>query len=725
MNKNKKNKASYTISGMHCASCAINLEKALKKNSDIKSASVNFGTKLASVEFEDKKANESEVRKIVEQAGFKIADDKKESLDNKKELQKLFWKMIVAIVLTLPIFIRMFWMWKIETEIFGLEITHWINLILAGIVVFGLGWQFHVGMLKQLKKFQANMDTLISVGTLFAYFYSLYAVFNGKHDYFEASATITTLILVGRYLELKTKGRASDAMQKLLELGVKKAHLVSGAEMVDTVVDKLKIGDVVLVKPSEKIPIDGVVVDGDSHIDESMLTGESMPISKKIGDQVFGATINQNGTLKIKVTKIGEDTILSQIIKVVEKAQSYKAPIQKLADKIAGIFVPVVLGIALLTFAGWMIYSGDVGKSIITAVAVVVISCPCALGIATPIAIMVGSGSASKRGVLIKDGETFEKVKDIGTIVFDKTGTLTKGEVEVKDIIPLASLDPKENVRMLRVFSDLESLSEHPLAKAISRGLVKKDMNTRIEFKSFAEKPGLGVVGEINGDMYCVGNDKLMKKQGILLSEQDQIKKQDLEHSGKTVGVCGRNNKALFLVSLEDSIKKNSKKVVDKAEEMGLKTVMLTGDNARTAKAISKELGIDQVFAEVLPAQKSETIKKLQQNNEKVIFAGDGINDAPALVQSDLGIAMGGGTDIAKEAGNIILMQDDPMKIIEAIEISQKTYRVIKQNLFWAFFYNALAIPLAVFGIVNPMIAALAMGFSDVTVVGNALRLRK
>ncbi|MFH1598513.1 MAG: heavy metal translocating P-type ATPase [Patescibacteria group bacterium] len=709
------------IQDMHCAACAVSIDKALKKAGGVKTSSVNFATGKAMVEYDESAIKLEGLKMVIKDAGYTVEEPSEEKSAKNQEERKELIKVLISAALTIPIFIRMFWSWEIVGQLAGIEYTDWILMIVTGIIVFVFGWQFHVGMLKQLKRFKANMDTLISLGTLTAFIYSVWAIIAGHPEYFEGAATITTLILLGRYMEIKTKGKASLAMKKLMELGAKKARLIdnNGQER-EVEVDQIDIGNILLIKPSEKIPLDGIVIDGSSGVDESMLTGESLPVTKVVDDQVFGGTINQDGVLKIKVSQVGSGTVLAQIIKTVEEAQAYKAPVQKLADKISGIFVPIVIAVAILTFVGWFFFKNDITEAIIPAVSVLIIACPCALGIATPIAIMVGSGVGARSGILIKDGESFERAKNITTVVFDKTGTLTKGEVEVKKISPIDNtFDSKE---LLRLAASLEKNSEHPLAQAIYQK-AKKQKIELLPVTDFKVISGKGVIGHVDNKKMIIGTKNLLQENTIELNQEVINRKTILEKEGNTAVFVVLEGKVIGLIALADTVRGTAAHTIAEIKKMGLKEIMITGDNKNTAQSVAKKLGIRNVLAEVLPDQKSQKVKQLQEEGEKVVFAGDGINDAPSLVQADLGIAMGKGTDIAKESGNIILMQSNPIKIAEAIKLSQKTFKIIKQNLFWAFFYNVLAIPLAILGFVNPMVAALAMGFSDVTVISNSLRI--
>ncbi|MFH1427001.1 MAG: heavy metal translocating P-type ATPase [Patescibacteria group bacterium] len=726
MNKEKTLK----ISGMHCASCAVNIKKGLEKHPGIKSAQVNYATQKAQVEYDDK-TNLDEIKKVIKDTGYGVIENqtKNSTVDHHhdhhgdKDVNKLKYKVILAIIFTLPIVIRMFWPWEIPGSIINIPLTSWVLHDLTFIIVFVLGWQFHVTTIKQLKKGQFSMDSLISIGTLTAYFYSTWAMFIGRDLYFESAASITALILLGRYLEAKTRGKASKAMQKLLELGAKKARLITADnEEVETDINNIKVGNIILVKPGEKISLDGEIIFGQSNVDESMLSGESLPVFKKEGSEVYGATLNKDGVLKIKVTQIGENTVLAEIIKTVEKAQAFNPPIQKLVDRISAIFVPVIIAISILTFLGWIFISGNLAVSIISAVAVLIIACPCALGIATPIAVMVGTSVGARQGILIKDGASFEKAKNIDTIIFDKTGTLTKGEPAVQEII----MNNKSNFtkeKILKIAASLAINSEHPLSKSI----VKKANEPSVELVkliNFKEISGQGVAGtcQEHNTHLLLGNKKLFKKYKLEISWLEKMEEKYKNSGGTLIFVShGKNIAGGFLIA--DEIKESAKKTIAEIKTMGLEPIMISGDNKNTAQVVADRLEINNFLAEVLPSEKQKEVLKLQQAGKKVVFVGDGINDAPSLVQADLGIAMGAGTDIAKEAGDIILMGNDPIKAVAAIKLSRKTFKTIKQNLFWAFFYNIAAIPLAISGLVSPMIAAAAMSFSSITVIFNSLRI--
>lgn len=717
-------KETIRVTGMHCAACATNISNDLQKQDGVKSADVNYATGSAVVDYDDGIVDRKKLKNIIKKAGYGIqdvahsngGDEKNANIKNERLI------VVLSVLLTLPIVARMFFMWEVPGSLFGVSITNWIQHNLSFVVVFIFGWRFHSMAFRQLKRFKANMDTLISMGTLTAYFYSLYAMFYGMDLYFESAASITTLILLGKYLELKSKGRASQAMKKLMELGAKKAKLITddGAE-IEIEIDNIKVGDILLVRPSEKIPLDGVVVGGESNVNESMLTGESLPVLKNTGDKVFGSTINENGVIKIKVTEVGKGTVLSQIIKTVEDAQNYKAPIQRLADRVSAIFVPVVIVIAVMSFIGWFFISKDLSVSIINGVAVLVIACPCALGIATPIAVMIGTSVGARSGILIKSGENFEKAKNIDVVVLDKTGTLTKGEPVVSDIFVNKSSGFKRE-QVLKIGGSLSVLSDHPLSKAVN-DFVGGNIGLA-DISNFKEVFGRGIVGncKVHGVRLMLGNIKILEDNNIDTVWANEILEK-YKNSGGTINFVAYEDKIMGGFLVADEIKENAKSVIGAIKKLGLDVIMITGDNKITAGSVANNLGIEKYLSGVLPDEKRLEVKKIQDSGKRVVFVGDGINDAPSLVQADLGIAMGGGTDIAKESGDIILMNNDPEKIIEAILLSKKTFSIIKQNLFWAFFYNVIAIPLAITGLINPMVAAVAMSMSSITVITNSLRI--
>ena len=594
-----------------------------------------------------------------------------------------------------------------------------IQALLTAIVVFGFGLQFHKAAWKQVTSFSLAMDTLISMGTLTAFTYSLWAMFADSPVYFETAAMITTLILLGRYFEARAKGRASNAITKLLELGAKEATVIRDGSAQLVPIDELTIGDIVLVLPGEKIPSDGTISNGATSIDESMLTGESRPVDKTVGDAVFGATINQQGRIEVEITALGPNTALAQIVRIVEEAQTSKAPVQRLADRVSGIFVPAVIGIAALTFIGWLVVSGDIAEALRPAVAVLIIACPCALGLATPTAIMVGSGRGAELGVLFKNAEVFERAHEIDIAVFDKTGTLTRGAMT------LADLDTGEaEDRFLLLIGSVEAASEHPIGKAVALGAEERDI-TLVTPEHFAALPGLGVSGRVDGIDVTVGKPKLLADRGLHIPDRYSAAMERMESAGYTAFLAGWDGEVRGALAVADTVRETSSEAVRSLRDLDIGVSMLTGDNRRTAETIALGIGIESVFAEVLPAEKAEEITRLQSSGHSVAFIGDGVNDAPALVAADLGMAVGSGTDVAIEAGDVVLMSGDPTLAVTALGLARRTFSTIRQNLFWAFGYNIAAIPLAVLGVLNPMVAAAAMAFSSVSVVANSLRLRR
>jgi Cu+-exporting ATPase len=715
----------FGIGGMHCASCAARNERALKKLAGVRRVNVNYGTHSAHVEFDESAVSESALYDAVTSNGYRVlaqdrAQEHKE--ETQRELQAARFKAALALLLAAPVTALAMFDIELPGMVAGINASVLIQAVLSAVVVLGLGWEFHVGMVRQARNLSSNMDTLISLGTLAALFYSLWALSVGEqHLYFETGAVIAALILLGRYFEALSRGRASEAIEKLLSLGAKTAHLVNDGAERDIPIEEAKVGDILLVKPGEKIPVDGKVISGSSSVDESMLTGESLPVSKNEGAEVFGATINVSGALRMRVTKVGEDTTLAQIVRLVADAQGNKAPIQKLADRVSAIFVPVVLGLAGLTALGWYLATGDIAHSIVPAVAVLVIACPCSLGLATPTAIMVGTGLGARRGILIKNGEALERGQKIDVVVFDKTGTLTEGKPSVTAVI--ARKTGVSEADVLRIAASVEQYSEHPLAQAVVRAAREKGL-VLAEINDFENLAGRGVRGHMVGTRLLVGSPRLMLENGIS-TEACSLKIEEHETRAETVIAVGQGGVVVGLIAIADTLKKDAIAAVERLYAEGIQPVMMTGDNRKTAEEIAARIGIRRVLAEVLPQDKAEEVRRLRQSGQRVAFVGDGINDAPALAEADLGIAIGTGTDIAIEAGNIVLVKGHPLKIIEALALSRLTFRTIKQNLFWAFAYNIAAIPLAALGLLNPMIAAGAMSISSVSVVGNSLRIRR
>ena len=695
----------------------------------------------ALIKYNPSLTNIEKIKKAIKNAGYEpievsgtLADTEKEA--RQREIKTLKTEVIFGFLLSIPIFILSFPEWFKITVPF----QNYVLLALATPVQLYLGYRFYVGTWIGLRNRTANMDTLIAVGTSAAYIYSLLATLLPKSFtggmYYDTAAVIITFILLGKYFEALTKGKASEAIRKLVGLQPKTAIVIRGGKEIEINADQLQIGDVFLAKPGEKIATDGIVVEGSSHVDESMLTGESIPISKKIGDKVIGATINKNGFLKIKATKIGADTMLAQIIKLVEEAQGSKAPIQRLADKVSSIFVPIVILIAVLSFLFWYFVAPNFLSlssppfifSFTVFVAVLIIACPCALGLATPTAIMVGTGKGAENGILIKNAEALETAHKLNTIVFDKTGTLTKGKPEVTDVVVLDSKYAENDV--IKFAAIAEKRSEHPLAEAVVNHAKGKDIEIT-DSSEFEAVSGKGIAAKYKSYSILIGNDKLFSQYKIKINDETQSKINQLEGQGKTTVILAVNNSIIGLVSVADTLKENSKEAVSELKKMNIEPIMITGDNERVAKAIASQLGIDKVLAEVLPQDKEKEIKKLQSQNKIVGMVGDGINDAPALAAADVGIAIGAGTDVAIETGSIVLIKNDLRDVVKAIKLSSYTIRKIKQNLFWAFFYNAAGIPIAAgllypfFGfMLNPMIAGAAMAFSSVSVVSNSLLMR-
>ncbi len=632
-----------------------------------------------------------------------------------KELKSWMIKMIVAWIFTIQVAVLMF-----SERIFGImileeEIMTLAILILGFPVVFLAGFQTLKSGFRGFARFYFNMDSLIALGTVIAYLTGIFSFFGFVEDYSGISSMIMAFFITGKYVEEYAKGRASQEIKKLLELGAKNASIIKNGKEIEISISEVKVGDVMIIKPGEKIPTDGIVVKGESAVDESMVTGESLPIDKKAKDFVIGATINQDGILYVKATKVGSDTFLAHIIELVEEAQGTKVPIQKFADKITNIFVPFIVILSLITFIGWYFLTKDISMAIGIAIAVLVIACPCSLGLATPTALMVGSGMGARRGILIRKGEAIQTMKEVKIIVFDKTGTITKGHPEVTDIYT------KSNERyLLEIAGSLEKLSEHPIAKAI---VEKSNLKKYLAVKNFKSLRGRGVQGEIRSKKIFIGNRTLMKEKNIDLGIYEN-KVKELELKGKTTMIVSENKKVIGVIAVADAVKEDSSEAIKKLNYLKYRTIMLTGDNEITAKAIASQVGIKEVIANVLPEDKEKKIKELQRN-AMVAFVGDGINDAPALKQSNVGIAMGSGTDIAIEAGDLVLTKGSLNGVVQAVSLSKATFSKIKQNLFWAFAYNIAAIPLAVAGFVNPVIAEIAMALSSITVVTNANLLRR
>ncbi|PRA07721.1 copper-translocating P-type ATPase [Paenibacillus sp. MYb63] len=729
--------AQFNLEGMTCAACANKIEKGLNKLPGVTNASVNFAMETARVEFSSGEVSIEDMKNKVKKLGY-TAIVKQDGTSNgasdhrAKELSNQKRKLLIAAILSLPLLWTMvghfsFTSWIYVPELF---MNPWFQLILASPVQFYIGRQFYVGAYKALRNGSANMDVLVSLGTSAAYFYSLYltiqwsSMVEGMHHgpslYYETSAVLITLVLMGKLFESLAKGRTSEAIKSLMSLQAKTALVVRDGKELTIPVDEVIVGDVVLIRPGDKVPVDGEVLEGISSVDESMLTGESLPVEKKVGDAVIGATINKNGILRIKATKVGKETALAQIIKVVEEAQGSKAPIQRVADVISGIFVPIVVGIAIVAFVVWYFWvtPGDFAGSLEKAIAILVIACPCALGLATPTSIMAGSGRSAELGVLFKGGEHLEQTHKIDAILLDKTGTVTKGKPELTDVVALGN----EN-EFLKLVGAAEKNSEHPLAEAIVVGIQERNIELP-GTQSFEAFPGFGIQAMVEGKQLLVGTRRLMEKYNIDAKAAYHSMSR-LEEAGKTAMLVAIDGQYAGMVAVADTIKETSKAAVNRLKEMGIQVIMITGDNERTAKAIAAQVGIEHVRAEVLPEGKAEEVKKLQSQGKKVAMVGDGINDAPALATADIGMAIGTGTDVAMEAADVTLMRGDLSSIPDAIYMSRKTMRNIKQNLFWALGYNTLGIPIAAIGLLAPWVAGAAMALSSVSVVLNALRLQR
>lgn len=734
-------KASYKIEGMTCASCSAAVERTTKKLAGVVKANVNLASEMLNIEYDQDILSLTTLKGIITDAGYKLVEVEESKLFDSTQIQikNLKLRFIIGAIFTIPL------LYLAMGPMVGLPIPKFLNsnfnpvrfsltqLFLTIPVMLISSKIFVVGS-KTLIKRSPNMDSLIAIGTLAAFIYSLFSTIKvilgdasyAHNLYYESAAVILTLITLGKYLESLSKGKTSDAISKLIGLTPKNALVIRENNEIIIPIEDVIVGDLIIVRPGERIPVDGVVVSGSTSVDESMLTGESIPIEKNIGDSIVGASINKFGTITYKATKIGKDTVLAQIIKLVENAQGSKAPISKMADIISGYFVPIVIGLAFLSGIIWYLLKLDIVFSLTIFISVLVIACPCSLGLATPTAIMVGTGKGADYGVLIKSGEALEITHKVDTIVFDKTGTITQGKPIVTDVIPK---DLKED-ELLTIAASSEKKSEHPLGEAIINEAKARSLPLK-EVEKFYTIPGMGIEVEIEGDNIFLGNKRLMDKENINLEKFEAIAN-ELATQGKTPMFIAINNQIAGIIAVSDVIKKTSIDAIKKLHEQGIKVAMITGDNKKTADAIGRQVGIDIVLSEVLPEEKANEVKRLQDLGHKVAFVGDGINDAPALAQADVGIAIGSGTDIAIESADIVLMKSDLLDVVTAIELSRKTIRTIKENLFWSFGYNILGIPIAMgilnaFGgpLLNPMIAGAAMSFSSVSVVLNALRLKR
>ncbi|KMK78040.1 heavy metal translocating P-type ATPase [Alkalihalobacillus pseudalcaliphilus] len=728
-------KETFDVSGMTCAACATRVEKGLSKLEGVSSVNVNLALETATVMYNKEEVNPAQMMERVKQIGYQLKKQtsKEETASQKEtEIRHQTGKFIFSAILTLPLLWTMVTHFSFTSFIYmpDMFMNPWVQLALATPVQFIVGAQFYRGAYKALRNKSANMDVLIALGTTVAYFYSIFLGYEwfaaGQQGmpelYFEAAAVIITLVVLGKLFEVSAKGKTSQAIEKLLGMQAKTARIVRNGEEMEISVEEVVLGDTIIVRPGEKIPVDGIIQEGQSAIDESMITGESIPIDKKTGDTVIGATINKNGSLQVEATKVGRDTALSQIIKVVEEAQGSKADIQRVADKVSGIFVPIVVAIAIITFFVWyfLISPGDFRSAIVPLITILVIACPCALGLATPTSIMAGSGRAAELGVLFKGGEHLENTRMVQTVVLDKTGTVTKGKPELTDVFIVNDMDEE---KVLSYAASLEKNSEHPLAEAIVKGVEKKG----IAFTSssdFETIPGYGIRGQVEEREVLVGTRKLMNKYGIHV-EKFENEMSHFESEGKTAMLIVINEQLAGIIAVADTVKETSKAAIQRMHDLGLEVIMLTGDNQRTAEAIGQEVGIDRIIAEVVPEEKAKQIEKIQSAGKKVAMVGDGINDAPALAVANIGMAIGTGTDIAIEAADVTLMRGDLHSVADSIQLSAKTMRNIKQNLFFAFFYNTASIPIAAAGLLAPWVAGAAMAFSSVSVVLNALRLQR
>lgn len=741
--RDERSKMTIGVGGISCAACVRRVESALESVQGVKNVSVNLATSSATIVHERGSAGVSELEKALKDAGYEFLGSVDETVDDPleaarlREVRDLKLKLVVGFILSIITHIGSMPEFFPFVGAIPEKYVLWSLFALTTPVVFWVGSRFLVGAWKAARQRTTDMNTLVAVGALSAYLYSSLVAFlpqffavdhGGVHVYFDAASMIITLVLLGRFLEARAKGKTSEAIKKLLGLKPRTARVVRGGAESDIPIEFVAKGDVIVVRPGEKIPTDGVVLSGISAVDESMLTGESMPVTKEVGSQVFGATMNKTGSFTFRAAKVGSETALAQIIRLVEEAQGSKAPIQRLADKVASIFVPVVFSIAVVTFGIWYFLVPDhvFSRALLNFVSVLIIACPCAMGLATPTAVMVGTGMGAERGILIKGGESLEKIYKIDTVVFDKTGTLTKGEPEVTAVIPVGHKSP---VSILSTAVSLEAVSEHPLARAIIDKALLEGAET-LPVDNFEALSGLGIRGVIQGQEVVLGNLRLMEEKGIRLNGMEPESRR-LSESGWTTVFVAAQGEVIGLIGLSDIPRDSALPAIQSLKKMGLRVAMITGDNEKTARAVGETLGIENVLAQVLPGDKADAVRRLQSDGHIVAMVGDGINDAPALSAADIGIAIGAGTDVAIEASDITVMKNDLRLVPEAIKLSFQTMKVIKQNLFWAFFYNTLGIPIAAgvlypfFGILlNPVFAAAAMALSSVSVVSNSLRLR-
>lgn len=732
------------VRGMHCAACALLINKLLAKQPGIIQAEASFGAERVKLTFDPSMITLQQMDDFLHKLGYDLVRPEEEAGDagtlekhRKQERISAKRRVLLAFLISTPIIIYYMsvhiFNLKHVHEVFGIDLNY-IYWIMSTWVQFGIGWPFYRNAWSALRAGSANMDVLVVLGTTAAYLYSMigFLFFNIDHPYWESSAALMSFILLGRYLEITARAKASEAVKKLMKLEAKEATVVRDGVESKVALDQVKVGDIIIVKPGEKVPVDGTIIEGETAVDEKVVTGESMPVNKKVGDKVIGATVNSYGLFKFKAEKVGKDTLLNQIVRMVEEAQATKAPIQGLADKIAEYFVPFIIVLAFIVFAAWY-FVGDFPfrEALIRAIAVLVISCPCALGLATPMALIVGIGKSAEYGILAKGGEAIERAKHLTAIAFDKTGTLTKGEPAVTDFVTLGDHSEAE---LLPLVGAVEKGSEHPLAQAIVKYAASKVPKFE-DMTNFQAVAGMGAAADIKGHKIVIGNEAMMEKNGIEhASVAPQLSK--LANEAKTVIMVAVDGKVQALVAMADTLKPYAKEAIAELKKLNIEMVMITGDNENTAQAIAKTVGIDRVMAKVLPEQKADVVKKLQSEGKVVAMVGDGINDSPALAQADVGIAIGSGTDVAIETGSFVLIKDDLRDVVSAIQLARKTINKVKQNLFWAFIYNIVAIPVAagaLFGVdwapqllrsLRPEVAGFAMAFSSVSVVLSAMMLR-
>jgi len=735
---NKINIVSLPVEGMTCASCVARVEKTLKKVEGVAEVNVNLATEKATITFDAGKTTLENLSKIIDDAGYKLVlPVEKENVEENIPLgstayKKLRNEFLISLLFSLPVMaISMLYMSESFMSVSPVSMDT-INMLLffASLVVMVFsGKRFFVSTYKNLLHFAADMNTLVAVGTGTAFLYSSIAVFYPQllginhsmgHIYFDTATTIITLILLGKLLEARAKSRTGDAIKKLIGLQPKTASILKDGIETEVTLDKIVAGDIIIVRPGGKIPVDGVITNGATTIDESMITGESIPVEKNIDDKVIGGTINKNGSVEFRATAVGKDTVIAHIVKLVEEAQGSKAPIQAMADKVASVFVPAVIVIAVITFIAWFLFMGNTfPAAMIKFISVLIIACPCALGLATPTAIMVGTGRGAAIGVLIKNAVSLELAYKIDTIVLDKTGTITKGKPEVTNVICFNGYNEDDFIKLA---ASIEAKSEHPIAQAITEYGLKKGSKL-IEVKNFNSLTGMGIIAEVYGAPAVAGNAAIMKQHEVNIDKYESLI-ENLADEGKTPVFVAVNGVPAGIIAISDTLKEETPKGIEELKLLGLSVYMITGDNERTANAVAKQAGIENVIAGVMPQGKAEFIKKLQSENKKVAMVGDGINDAPALAQADIGIAIGSGTDVAIETADIILVSGELPAVVKAVKLSKRTIGTIKQNLFWAFVYNVIGIPIAALGILNPMFAAAAMAMSSVSVISNSLRLR-